>query len=108
MTGLPCPPGEHPPGEADEAAAELTLLFTMSRGPDRAPDCPPPPLLLRDESGGRPEEADPAAAAEGELLRPDGDTVLLNCGSLEESRIGLPPAPPPSATILAGERPFEW
>ena len=71
------PPGEpQPPGEADEAAAELTLLLTMSRGADRAPDCPPPPpLLLRDESGGRPEDADPAA--EGELLRPDGDTVLL-------------------------------
>ena len=80
-------PGEPPPpGEAEEAAAaELTLLLTMSRGADRDPGCPlpPPPLLLLDESGGRPEDADPAA--EGELLRPDGETVLLR-----------------------GERPFEW
>ena len=50
------------------------------------PDGPPPPPL-RDEIGGRPEEADPADA-EGELLLPDGDTVLLNAsctGFIHES-----------------------
>ena len=40
-------------------------------------------MLLREDSGGRPEVAE--AAAEGELLLPDGDTVLLR-----------------------GERPLEW